>query len=464
MSKNPFWTAETIVEATCGSLIGPSSWNTGSFSMDSRTVQLGDVFIAIKGPLFDGHDFVAQAVQKGAVAAIVNSADIHLPSSFPLVVVPDTDAALVALGQYARRHFKGKVVGITGSCGKTSTKDMLALCLAEQAITYKSEKSFNTKWGVPFTLINCPQDASFLVLEMGMSALGEIKQLSDIARPHVAIVTNIGQAHLGSLKSIEHIVEAKSEIFEGVISGGTAIVNGDLKCSNVLLQNAKRNHIEHVFFFGEGENCHTCLLSYTVFAAGVSVQASILGEHVSYTLQSFGKHHVMNSLAVLTAIKVLKGDSQHAICTLSAFTESERRGKSYVLKDNILLVDESYNANPDSMRAALLAFNERPVRGQRFLVLGDMRELGENAVEHHKHLREILRLVKVDKLFTYGPLMKHLYHVMQKEVLCEHFDSLEDLEQSLVKVIKPNDGIFIKSSNSIKLNTIVEKLMEYYAV
>ncbi len=461
---NNIWTAAKIVEATHGKLQGKNIWSGSTFSIDSRTLAKGDIFIAIKGADLDGHNFVAAAAEKGAIAAIVQDIQPNYPSNFPLVIVDNTDEALINLGKYARYHFKGKVIGITGSAGKTSTKDMLAFCLDDQAKTFKSEKSFNTKWGVPFTIANCPPDAEFLVLELGMSSPGEIANLTYVAQPHVAIVTMIGHAHLEYLKSVQAVATAKAEIFQGVVAGGAAIINGDLDQTDFLTNAAVNQGIENIFLFGEKESCHTRLLSYQPTLTGSAVKASILGTEISYSLKTFGKHHAMNSLAVLTSIAFLKADLHQAAQTIGAFTETDRRGKSYILKNNILLVDESYNANPDSMKAALLAFSERSIKGQSILVLGDMLELGPDSENYHRSLQNVLKTMKVDVLLTYGKAMKALHEEMKKIIPAFHFDDLETLSTYLIKIVKPNDGIFIKSSKSIKLNIIAEKMMEYYAV
>ncbi|MEI8320869.1 MAG: UDP-N-acetylmuramoyl-tripeptide--D-alanyl-D-alanine ligase [Alphaproteobacteria bacterium] len=461
---NHFWTAQKIAEATQGKLIGNTDWSTVAFAIDSRALKVGNVFIALEGEKVDGHDFVKQVIDKGAIAAVVHKKLPSYPSNFPLILVEKTDKALVNLGNYARKNFKGKVVGVTGSAGKTSTKDMLAFCLADQAKTHKSEKSFNTKLGVPLTIANCPPASEFLVLEIGMSLPGEISLLTHIAKPDVAIITTIAHAHIEFLKSLDGVAKAKAEIFEGLQPNGTAIVNGDLDQTHILVEKAKENNVKNIFLFGENPACQTRLLKYEPSSAGCHIRAEILGEEVSYKLQAFGKHHAMNSLAVLTALKMFKADLQKAIITIGNFTETEGRGKSYLLRDDILLVDESYNANPDSTRAALIAFQERPINGRRIVILGDMGELGPQSGLYHRNLKTTLQNMKIDFLFTYGPLMKELFQEAHQEIHAKHFDDLNELSEELTRIIKPKDELFIKSSKSTRLSLVAERIRKHYAV
>jgi hypothetical protein len=454
----PLWTSAQVQKATNGKLLGVETWESSGLSLDTRTLVPGEFYIAIRGESLDGHVFVADAFKKGAVAALVDHIPEGLSPDAALVLVSNTDDALLSLGSYARHRLKGQVIGITGSAGKTSTKDMLALCLSEQGSTHASGKSFNNKWGVPFTLAQCDPDSKYVVLEMGMSHEGELSRLTQVARPHVAIITTIAPAHIENFHSIEGIAHAKAEIFEGTDKKGVALINGDIPQTDLLVHLAEKEKIQTILLFGEKSHCKTRLLTYKPTATAVEITADILGEKVSYSLQTYGKHFALNSLTVLSTVKVLGGDLRKAVSSLSHFEASDRRGKSYQLKNNIILVDESYNANPLSMRAALQSFIERPTPGRKIIVLGDMRELGPDSPKFHQDLETPVLEGNFDKVYTFGTEMKALH----SKINSVHYDEMEDLIQNILKDIHPNDAIMIKSSKSIKLDKVVQKILDIF--
>jgi UDP-N-acetylmuramoyl-tripeptide--D-alanyl-D-alanine ligase len=452
------WTSAQVEMATKGDLLGNKKWESSGPSMDTRTLVPGEFYIAIRGESLDGHAFVADAFSRGAVAALVDHIPEGLANDAPLVLVSNTDEALLNLGSYARERLRGQVIGITGSAGKTSTKDMLKLCLSDQGETHASGKSFNNKWGVPFTLAQCDPDSKYVILEMGMSHGGELSQLTQVARPHVAIITTIAPAHIENFDSIEGIARAKAEIFEGVDKKGVALINGDIPQTDLLVHLAEKQKIQTILLFGEKPPCKVRLLTYKPTEKATEITAEILGEKISYTLQTYGKHFALNSLAVLAAVKTLGANLEHAATSLSRFEASDRRGKSYHLKNNIILVDESYNANPLSMRAALQSFVERPTSGRKIVVLGDMRELGPDSSKFHQDLENPVLEGNFDKVYTFGTEMKALH----SKIVSIHCDAMEDLIQNILKDINPNDAIMIKASNSINLNKLVNCILDKF--
>ncbi len=452
------WTSEEVQAATKGKLLASKKWESTGPCMDTRTLEPGEFYIAIRGESLDGHLFVAEALKKGAVAAIVDHIPDNPPENAPLVVVSNTDEALLNLGSYARQRLTGQVIGITGSAGKTSTKDMLALCLSDQGSTHASGKSFNNKWGVPFTLAQCDPHSKYVILEMGMSHGGELSRLTQVAHPHVAIITTIAPAHIENFDSIEGIARAKAEIFEGVDKKGVAIINGDIPQTDLLVHLAEKQKIQTILLFGESPQCKARILTYKPTETVVEITANILGEKVSYALQTYGKHFALNSLAVLATVKILGASLQEAAQSLGQFEASDRRGKSYHLKNNITLVDESYNANPLSMRAALQSFIERPTPGRKIVVLGDMRELGPNSPEFHQQLETPVLEGNFHKVYTFGTEMKALH----SKINSLHYDTMDDLVQNILKDLHPNDAIMIKASNSINLNKLVQSILEKF--
>lgn len=452
------WTSIDVEKATKGELLGKKDWESCGPSMDTRTLVPGEFYIAIRGESLDGHAFVADALKRGAVAALVDHIPEGLPKDAPLVLVANTDEALLNLGSYARDRLRGQVIGVTGSAGKTSTKDMLKLCLSDQGTTHASGKSFNNKWGVPFTLAQCDPDSKYVILEMGMSHGGELSQLTQIARPHVAIITTIAPAHMAFFSSLDDIARAKAEIFEGLDKKGIALINGDIPQTDLLVHLAEKQKIQTILLFGEKPHCKVRLLSYRPKETLIEITAEILGEKVSYTLQTYGKHFALNSLTVLATVKALGANLQQAAISLSSFEASDRRGKSYHLKNNIVLVDESYNANPLSMKAALQSFVERPTLGRKIIVLGDMRELGPDSLKFHQQLEEPVLKGNFDKTYTFGTEMKALH----SKINSLHCDVMEDLIQNILKDLHPNDAIMIKASKSIKLDQVVKSILDKF--
>jgi UDP-N-acetylmuramoyl-tripeptide--D-alanyl-D-alanine ligase len=456
------WTAALLQSITKGKLLGPSTWTATTFTHDSRQTTAGQLYVAIKGENVDGHSYIAPALQNGAVAALVSHIPPHLPQNIPLLLVPNVENALIEIGHYVRDHLTATVVGVTGSSGKTTTKDMLQLCLSSQGKSHSNFRSFNSRWGVPLTLAECEGDEKYVVLEMGMSARGEIATLTRLARPHIALITTINPAHLGDLGSIENIARAKAEIFEGVPSEGTALIPGDLAETPLLLEKAQEQKIKNILLFGEHPHCEFRLLSYEPQGTEVQVKIILHDTPYTYTLGLLGKHFAMNSLAVLGAVHQAKASVPQAIRALQTFQGSDRRGQVIKLAHNILLFDESYNANPGSMKAALEAFAAHPVKGHKYLVLGDMRALGPSSRRYHEELKDSVLATHPHTVFTYGEEMKALHASLENKTTARHYGDLDQLINDALKLFQPNDAVMIKASNSVNLNKVAQAIATHY--
>lgn len=466
--SRPLWTFESFLAATKGRPIGPAPEHEtiSGVSIDSRTVAPGDAFLAIRGEHFDGHDFVAQALSRGAVTAVVDEARLAGLGriSDSLTVVDDVPTALADLGIAARARSSARVAAVTGSVGKTGTKEMLTLALTPVGPVHSSPASFNNHWGVPLTLARLPIEARFAVFEIGMNHAGEIEPLTRMVRPHVAIVTTVEPVHLEFFDSVEAIARAKGEIFFGLEPEGVAIVNRDNPYFAILAAMAKAAGAGSVIGFGEHPESDVRLESMELDERSSFVSASILGDRRSYTLGAPGRHFVQNSLAVMAAVSVLGGDLAEAGAALAEMSAPKGRGTRHSLAVGggapAVLIDESYNANPASMRAAiaLLGQVEPANGGRRIAVLGDMRELGPQASMLHAGLSENLQAAGVDAIYLAGPLMASLRDALPRSSLGGYAETADELEPILVGAIAPGDVLMIKGSNASRMGSLVETL------
>jgi UDP-N-acetylmuramoyl-tripeptide--D-alanyl-D-alanine ligase len=456
------WTASLLQSITNGQLRGNPGWTATTFTHDSRQTTPGQLYVAIKGETVDGHAYIGAALANGAFAALVSHIPDTLPADTPLLLVPNVEEALLQIGAYVRDHLHAKVIAVTGSSGKTTTKDMLKLCLAAQGKTHANFRSFNSRWGVPLTLAECEGDEKYVILEMGMSAPGEISALTHMARPHVALITTINPAHLADLGSLENIARAKAEIFEGLPSEGSALIPGDLAQTSILVEKAKALNLENIYLFGEHSQCDFRLLSCHPHDTETEVKIELEDTVYDYTLSLLGKHFAMNSVAVLGAVREAGANVPLAAQTLKTFQGSDRRGQISRLANNILLFDESYNANPGSMKAALEAFGAHPVKGHRYLVLGDMRALGADSRHYHQALKETVLATHPHVVFTYGTEMLALHEALEGRVPTQHYETLENLSRDLLEKLQPNDAVMIKASNSVMLNKVAEAVRKAF--
>ncbi|MGO9358120.1 MAG: UDP-N-acetylmuramoylalanyl-D-glutamyl-2,6-diaminopimelate--D-alanyl-D-alanine ligase [Xanthobacteraceae bacterium] len=464
MTVQPLWRLDDMVAAMGAARSGaPPSAVTG-ISIDSRTVAAGEAYFAIKGDVHDGHAFVAAALGNGAAVAVIAAAQRdQFPPDLPLLIVPDVLAALVALGVAARARLRGRVIAVTGSVGKTSTKEALRHVLGAQGLTHASVASFNNHWGVPLTLARCPADAAFAVFEIGMNHAGEIEPLVRMVRPHVAIITTVEPVHLEFFDSVEAIADAKAEIFSGLEPAGAVVLNRDNPQFARLQRKARSLGIAPIVSFGRSEQADARMLDVALHPACTAVHADILGQDITYKIGMPGRHMAMNSLAVLAAVQLVGADLVTAALALAEFKPAAGRGVQVTLampQGSATLIDESYNANPASMAAALNVLGQAVVapRGRRIAVLGDMLELGARGPELHRGLVEPILGNKVDLVFCCGPLMRHLWDALPSARRGGYADNSAALESAIVGALRAGDAVMVKGSLGSRMKVVVHAL------
>jgi UDP-N-acetylmuramoyl-tripeptide--D-alanyl-D-alanine ligase len=464
MSATPLWTSMAMAEAMRASINGELPEAVTGLSIDSRTIAPGDAYFAIKGDVHDGHDFVAAALKAGAALAVVETAqrDKFAPDA-PLLVVEDVLAGLVDLARTARARMGAQVIAVTGSVGKTSTKEALRRVLAAQGETHASAASFNNHWGVPLSLARCPATARFAIFEIGMNHAGEIEPLVKLVRPQVAIITTVEPVHLEFFAGIEAIADAKAEIFAGVEPGGAVVLNRDNSQFARLQRRAKKLGINRIVSFGADKKSDARLLDVSLHSACSAVHANILGHDITYKLGMPGRHMAMNSLAVLAAASLAGADLARAALSLSQIEPAAGRGARRALEianGEAILIDESYNANPASMAAALSVLGRAAVgpHGRRIAVLGDMLELGPTSPALHRGLNDAVKANHVDLVYCCGPLMRNLWDALSTGKRGGYAESATGLEAQVVGAMRAGDAIMIKGSLGSKMKTIVDAL------
>ncbi|QEX15842.1 UDP-N-acetylmuramoyl-tripeptide--D-alanyl-D-alanine ligase [Hypericibacter terrae] len=466
-AKPVLWTAAEAAKASAGLLEGAAAWAATGVSIDSRTVEAGDLFVALKGPSFDGHDYIARALAAGAVAALVHRRPEGLDANAPLLLVDETLAGLERMGQAARERSRAKRIGVTGSVGKTGTKEALKTVLSDQAPTFAAVGSFNNQWGVPLTLARMPRETVYGVFELGMNHAGELGPLSRQVRPEVTIITTIEAVHMAFFASVEAIADAKAEIFEGMDPSGVVILNRDNAQFERLAAQARRRGIKRIIGFGTHAEATSRLLDCSLQATCSAVSAVIEGERLDYCIGAPGQHWVMNSLAVLAAVKSAGADLGQAAAAFSRVTPPKGRGqRSHVMLPaqrgggSVELIDESYNASPAAMRAAFRVLAQAKPRngGRRIAVLGDMRELGEQSAELHAGLGPDLIASGAQQVFTVGPFMTNLDTALPATLRAAHAESSAEIIAPVLATLKPGDVVLVKGSLGTRMAPIVEAI------
>jgi len=438
-------------------------------SIDTRTLQPGDLFVALKAAR-DGHEFVAQALEKGAAAALVSHIPEGLDDSAPLLIVDDVQAALEELGRAARARTQARVVAVTGSVGKTSTKEMLRDVLGQQGRTHAAEASYNNHWGVPLTLARMPADTQFAVIEIGMNHPGEIAPLARMAQPHVAMVTTVAAAHLEAFENIDGIAHEKAAILEGLVPGGVAVLNADLDTTPILLAKAHDVGTAIVTF---GQNGDYALTDVILSDACTVVRAQADGDDILFKIMSAGRHFAMNGLAVLAASAALGADRDLAAHDLAHWVPPAGRGTRETLsldsgdRDLTLdLIDDAFNANPTSMAAALEVLAAaaprdgagRIAKGRRIAVLGDMLELGDDEAEMHRALADLPFIRNLDVIHCVGPRMQAAWQALPENKRGKWCDTAQELADGITRVIDAGDVVLVKGSKGSKVSLVVDAL------
>jgi UDP-N-acetylmuramoyl-tripeptide--D-alanyl-D-alanine ligase len=456
------WQWEELVAAAGGRADGAPAAGITGFSIDTRTLQPGDVFVALKAER-DGHDFVSDAFARGAPAAVVMDGYRRGSGDGALLRVDCPLSALEAVGGAARRRSEARIVAVTGSAGKTGTKEMLRLSLSEAGATHASEKSYNNHWGVPLTLARMPRETRFGVLEIGMNHAGEITPLTSMARPHVAIVTTVEPVHLQYFPSVEAIAEAKAEILSGLEPEGTAVLPFDNPHFALLADRARAVGAK-VVSFGMAEAADVRCLQAKLDAKGSSAIAGVGSQRLPYRIGAPGEHYVRNSLAVLAALQALGADAMRCLPALARIAAPAGRGARAVLEapggGRILLIDESYNANPASVRAALAAVATVPREEfpRRVAVLGDMLELGEASADLHRGLSDAVEAAGIDLLLACGPMMQRLHDRLTPRQRGAWAANAAELEPALMETVRAGDAVMIKGSLASRMAPLVAAL------
>jgi len=450
------WTSAELRAATNGVLAAECV--VKGVSIDSRSIAPGYVFIALRDQR-DGHDFVADALARGAMAAMVDHAPQGAVDTAKLLMVGDTLAGLTALGAAGRARAMARVVGVTGSVGKTTTKEMLRVALGAFGATHASAASHNNHWGVPLTLARLPRDAAFAVIEMGMNNRGEIAPLSRLAQPQIGIITSIGTAHIGLLGSQAAIAAEKGDIIAGIAPGGTAILPADSTFAAELVARARDAGLT-VLTHGEAAGADARLLSYQASPGGGMAEIALAGQHIALRLTTPGRHVALNACAVLAAVQALGLSPEKGAEALASFTAGAGRGalrRIRVAGGEALLIDDSYNASVASVRAGLAVLAAQPAK-RRIFAFGDMLELGAEGPAQHAALAPDAAQ-NSDLVFCCGPLSKYLFDALPAHQRGGHFPDSAALAPALRAALQPGDAVLVKGSLGSRMSLVIAALL-----
>lgn len=466
------WTAETLSDALGTLLLAPietsDQFAITGLSIDTRSLNAGDLFIALRGGQADGHAFVGQAFEAGAAAAMVEEGGVQDGVNGPLIIVADVLAALEAMGRVARQRTQAYVIAVTGSVGKTSVKESLHAALQKSGRVHVSEKSFNNHIGVPLSLARLPIEADYAVFEIGMNHAGEIATLVDMVRPHCAIITHIGEAHIENFASMQALAQAKAEILTAFAGDGVALLPADNAYLSVLQDVAAENNVAKVLTFGMTpaaniSETHSAPDKVKLHAQCSCVSAHILGTAVTYKIGVPGAHHVSNSLAVLSAVSLAGADVALAALSLAGYQALSGRGRRHHLQSPqgaYELIDETYNANPISMAAALqtLGLSPHEGHGRRIAVLGDMAELGAEGPALHASMAQVIAQAEIDLVFGCGPLTQHLMDALPAQCRGQYAPTPDQMVEVLIDEIHRDDVVMVKGSNASNMQSVVRGL------
>lgn len=464
------WTGQDMLDAIDARPVHGLPNRVDGISIDTRTLQPGDAFFAIAGDNTDGHKYATAAAGAGASVLVVSEDKLAALGriTIPLMVVRDVLDALRRLAMAARARTKARIVAITGSAGKTTTKDALRHILSAQGPTHASAASYNNHWGVPLTLARMPADTRFGIFEIGMNHHNEITPLVGLVRPHVSVVTLIAAAHLGNFSDLDDIAKAKAEIFSGLVKGGTALINRDDARFDLLSTFATDYGVDTVAGFGEHKQADVRLVAHALHADCSTLKANVFGKEIALKIGIPGRHVVQNMLGALGVVSLLGGDIDRAGIALQTLGASPGRGQHFKLRvgrSSAVLIDESYNANPASVAAAMHTMaNMEPhtKTGRRIAILGDMLEMGDFAEREHAALADPVRASGVDVVYLAGEAMKALAEALGDDVPVHYYQKTDDLKAGLKKALRAGDIVTVKSSNGVGFSRIVKALKQTY--
>lgn len=460
------WTVAEIVAATGGRPEGLSDGPISSISIDSREIAPEALFVAIRGENFDGHDFVDAALANGAAAALVSEAFHARHGGHNLIVVPDALEGLRALGKAARARSRAQIVAVTGSAGKTTTKEAIRTALSASGETHFSIKSYNNHWGVPLMLARLSREAQFGVFEIGMNHPGEITPLVSMVRPHVAVITTVAAAHLEYFNSVADIAAAKAEIFSGLEPGGTAVLNADHDYLHILFNLARKAGVGRIVTYGFDESADWRIEHAETVGAVTMARVVHEGEILGLTLKVPGRHMVANAVAALAVAHVSGEGTRVALDALAGFGAPEGRGQTSRLgpaERPLLLVDESYNANLASMAAAMEVYaGQKPAGGTKILVLGDMLELGPQGPALHASLKDKVLATGATKIFLVGPAMASLASALRDDAVVSHAPAIEEISEAILASLAYGDAVMVKGSKGVRLAGLVQAIRDRF--
>ena len=463
--KSVLWNSLDLCKTVGGKLVGKSRWNGSGISINTRNTQVGDVFIALKGKKNDGHEFIDEAFEKGAVAAIVNKDFSKLSLSRCYVLVEDTYKALDELGKNGREKSNLTLIGITGSVGKTTTKDYLYSILNKNNLCFANKGNHNNRIGVPLSLSQIVKNTKFAIQEMGMSLPGEIKFLSNYSKPDCSIITSIGGSHLENFNSVKEIANTKAEIFYGMEKDGLVILPGDCKYLEILKNKAYSLGLKNILYFGKTKGNDAEILSTKFKYNLVDVTMRLMGQKVNYKVHSHQPHNVINSIAAILAAKAIGLDFEEIKSSISNLYIREGRGNIFYLNhpsgSKVTLVNDSYNASYQSTASAILSLRNLSL-SPPLLILGDMLELGKFSENEHNKLIPLIEGIKPRLLLAIGKQMSKIAKTIATNYKTICFDNSNIAINEVPNLIQNNDLILIKGSNGMRLDLIVNSIKDYF--
>lgn len=446
------FTGKEITAITGGELLADFAGN--DFCIDSRLVKKGDIFIALPGATVDSHDFINNALEAGASGVIAKFKPENVKQNSPLVLVEDVKAALLKLAKYKRDNLAAKFIAVTGSVGKTSTKEMLKLALSAHGKTFATLGNYNNDLGVPICMASIPKDTKYVVLEAGMNNPGEISHLSHLIRPDIAIITTVAPVHLWTFKDVAGIAKEKASIVDGMNQEGIAIINSKSQESIELATYLKNKGIK---FLSIGLGLDAEILEQEIIKGELHLKAKIFGHFINYKLSHTAQQQITNSLFSLVVCEVLHLSLEKAAQALYHFKPTKGRGEVKRLQSGKTLIDDSYNANPASLEAAFE--NLAGYEGKKLAIVADMRELGAESVKLHQQLYKPELFQKLDGVVVMGEMMKHFYDLLPKKLQKGHYENVEALKKDLTQFTSEYDVILVKGSKGTGLYKIIENII-----